>query len=280
VESTKTSTAKAFTLYDVQSSLFDARRVDLFRRAVFDTVRPGDVVVDGGSGTGLLGMFAAVAGAERVYCVEINEEYVGIIEENARRNGLGDRIVAIHADAGSVVLPEKVDVIVCELLSAGFFYEPQLQAVGNLRAYLKEGGSIVPASVENYVDLIAAQERIYGLRFDYEPRWRQLDDDVALTETVRYLDTTFGLDHPYDISARALLRASRHGRANAVRISYRIHFTDTVESDEPTDFLLNPQVIFLPEPVPVEEHQSFDVVLSYGAGSNPIDCHVRIDRVS
>jgi type II protein arginine methyltransferase len=128
--------------------LFDERRVEHFRRAILDTVRPGDIVVDAGSGTGLLGMFAAVAGAARVYCVEISPGYIGVIEENARRNGLDDRIVVIHADATTVVLPEDVDVIVCEVLSAGLFYEPQLQIIENLRAFLRSGGSIIPSSVE------------------------------------------------------------------------------------------------------------------------------------
>ena len=54
-------TQKVFTSYDIQACLYDEERVEYFREAIFRTVQPGDVVVDAGSGTGLLGMFAAHA---------------------------------------------------------------------------------------------------------------------------------------------------------------------------------------------------------------------------
>jgi predicted RNA methylase len=256
--------------------LFDERRVEHFRRAILDTVRPGDIVVDAGSGTGLLGMFAAVAGAARVYCVEISPGYIGVIEENARRNGLDDRIVVIHADATTVVLPEDVDVIVCEVLSAGLFYEPQLQIIENLRAFLRSGGSIIPSSVENYVDLVRAQDTLYGLKFDYEPRWKILDD-VALTNTAKYLHTDFYVGHPSGITADVPLYGEQPGAANAIRISYNLHLTDTIQSNEPTDFMLNPQIIFLPEPLSVSQGQAFTVELTYEAGCNPRACEVVVE---
>ena len=50
--------------------LADRARTALFRRAIKAVVRPGDVVLDLGSGTGVLGLLALKAGAARVYQVD------------------------------------------------------------------------------------------------------------------------------------------------------------------------------------------------------------------
>jgi hypothetical protein len=71
---------------------------------------------------------------------------------------------------------------VSEVISAGFFYEPQLQIVNNLRKSLKPKGHIIPLSMENTVELIDAQSMLYGLRFDYDSRYRTLAEDHSLTK--------------------------------------------------------------------------------------------------
>ena len=50
--------------------LEDARRVDLYRQAIRRLVRPGMRVLDLGCGTGVLGLMALQAGAERLYGID------------------------------------------------------------------------------------------------------------------------------------------------------------------------------------------------------------------
>src|SRR3972149_6367882 len=51
----------------------DSARVHAFQKALHEVVRPGDVVADIGTGTGLLACFACQAGASRVYAIEWSE---------------------------------------------------------------------------------------------------------------------------------------------------------------------------------------------------------------
>jgi protein arginine N-methyltransferase 1 len=48
----------------------DKRRTDAFAAAIAETVKPGDIVIDVGTGTGILAMLAARAGASQVHAVD------------------------------------------------------------------------------------------------------------------------------------------------------------------------------------------------------------------
>lgn len=269
-------TYKPFMSYDVQACLFDRQRVDYLRTAIQQTVKPGDVVVDAGSGTGLLGLFAAKAGAAKVYCLELNPEFIPVIEQHARRNEVADQIVPLNANAATCDLPEDVDVVISEVISAGFFFEPQLQILNNLRRFLKPDGAIVPGRMRNYVELIDAQTDLYGLRFDYDTRFTELDDDRSLTTTSLYLSTDFLEPSETEVGARERVTATSDGLANAVKVTYDIEFAKGVFADKPTEFLLNPQIIFLPEPIRVREGAEYEISLDYLAGDSPMECKLGV----
>lgn len=59
-------------------------------------IRPGDRVLDVGSGSGVLSIAAALLGASRATGVDIDSETIGNARENIRLNGVADR-VDVHA---------------------------------------------------------------------------------------------------------------------------------------------------------------------------------------
>src|SRR5438094_143041 len=91
----------------------DGNRVSAFRHAIEEVVTPGDVVLDLGSGTGILGLMACRAGAKRVYAVD-EGPIVGLAREVAKANGFQDRITHIKGLSTRVALPEKVDIVLAD----------------------------------------------------------------------------------------------------------------------------------------------------------------------
>lgn len=270
------------TMYDVQAAFHDARRVRYLREAILATVRPGAVVLSAGSGTGLLAMFAAEAGARRVYCLEPSRPAIPVITENARRNGLADRIVAVPANATHWEPPKGVDgfdVIISEVISAGFYHEPQLQILNHLRGFLKPGGSMIPMAMRNFVELVDAQDTLYGFRFDYDTRFTALPGDHPVSSRVRYHAADFHRHNTIDIAAQVTLRASESALANAVRISYDVTFSPGITVTAPTDVLLAPQIVFLPSPVKLRAGADYRVDIAYTAGGSPLTTAITVDEV-
>jgi protein arginine N-methyltransferase 1 len=95
--------------------LCDRARLRVFERAIAAAVRPGDVVIDLGAGTGVLGLLACRAGAARVYAIE-NSGMIEVARALAHANGLGDRVIFVRAHSSEAHLPEHADVLVADLI--------------------------------------------------------------------------------------------------------------------------------------------------------------------
>jgi SAM-dependent methyltransferase len=127
--------------------LSDKIRLDLFRKAIKQTVKPGDVVMDLGAGSGILGLFACEAGARRVYAVD-SGGMIQIARELARANGFGDRVIGIQGLSTRVNLPEKVDVIVADQIGHFGFEAGVLQYFRDAaQRFLKPDGRTVPRRI-------------------------------------------------------------------------------------------------------------------------------------
>lgn len=138
--------------------LDDASRTSAFVRAVEQTVKPGDIVIDIGTGTGVLAIAACRAGASRVYAIE-HASIIRLAKELAHRNGCGDSIVFVKQDARRLAIAEKADVIVSECFGLAGVGGTMIPIVTELAArHLRPGGTVIPrrlrvllAPVESHV---------------------------------------------------------------------------------------------------------------------------------
>ncbi len=132
----------------------DRVRTEPFRAAIDAMVRPGDIVLDVGAGSGILSVFAARAGAARVYAVEQTSVAV-LAQELAAANRVEDIVRVIQGDVLDIEPPERVDVVVSEWLGGFGIDEGMLAPVITARdRWLKPGGVMIPRSVTAWAALV------------------------------------------------------------------------------------------------------------------------------
>ncbi|MCC7417792.1 MAG: 50S ribosomal protein L11 methyltransferase [Acidobacteria bacterium] len=136
--------------------LSDRHRLDAFEQGIAAGVRPGDVVVDLGCGTGILGLLACRAGAARVYAID-SGGMAEVAESVAAANGFDDRITVIRGSSLDVSLPEPADVVVADQIG-GFGFEAGIfeYFADARRRFLKPDGRMIPHSVALFVAPVEA----------------------------------------------------------------------------------------------------------------------------
>jgi len=139
-----------------EEMLKDEVRTLTYRNAMYHNrhLFKNKIVLDVGCGTGILSMFAAKAGAAKVYGIEMSN-----IVEQAKKivtaNNF-DNIEIIQGKVEEVKLPvEKVDIIISEWMGYCLFYESMLDTVLFARdKWLAPGGMLFPDRTTLFVSAI------------------------------------------------------------------------------------------------------------------------------
>lgn len=145
--------------------LSDTHRLAAFERAIARVVRPGDVVVDLGCGTGILGLFACRAGAARVYAIDAGG-MLDIARQIAAANGVADRIIHMHAFSTRAELPERADVVVSDQMGGLGFEAGVVEFFADAtQRMLKPDGRLLPRGVATWMTPIEAPEMTAWVEF-------------------------------------------------------------------------------------------------------------------
>jgi SAM-dependent methyltransferase len=157
--------------------LRDIRRVQSYQIAIERAAR-GKTVVEIGCGTGILSLFAAKAGARKVYAFE-ETTIADVALDMFAANGVADRIEIVRGNSMDMSLPERCDLLIHEIIGTEPIGENVLPVIDDARErFLAPGGQLLPYQLdlclvgiehsrteELFDDAISLEEvaRIYGV---------------------------------------------------------------------------------------------------------------------
>lgn len=235
--------------------LADRVRLRAYARAIDRYVQPGMVVVDLGTGSGVLACLAAQRGA-RVYAIE-HTEVIEHARELARTNDLASSITFHRMHSRDFDAPEPIDVILHEQIGHNLIDEDMVENVVSLRdRALAPGGIVLPAKFQLYADPVQLrpdrtvpygwEHRFHGLDFSClapppgmrtggedgrDKRWLAPDDverNLAPEQSVLQIDLgTMKRDGlPVRLAYETELAAS--GRLDGFAQYFEVAFDDTL----------------------------------------------------
>ncbi len=253
----------------------DHTRTRAYRRAIFENpaIVEDRVVLDVGSGTGILSLFAAEAGARHVYAVEASG-MAPIAEKVVRDNGLQNAITVLHGSLEDLELPEPVDVIISEWMGYALLFEGMLSSVLVARdRWLKPGGMLIPGQARLYACAVedfeveakrfAFWDSVYGYDMSaiaeyarHEPLVDSVDPHCLVTESAVITDLDLydpDLVHTHH-RADVDLIAERRETVHAILLWFDVDLTDDIvlsthPDDAPTHW--KQTLLYLPRPIRV-----------------------------
>jgi SAM-dependent methyltransferase len=267
--------------------LKDRVRTLAFRQAIRSVVRPGDIVIDAGAGTGILSFFAAEAGAQHVYAVEIDPLLVASLDRSIELNQLGQVVTVVSGDASTAPLPSQVDVFIGELIETGLMDEMQVPVINALRDRGVIGPStrMIPESYTTFIDLVRDDSDYYGFRIaapKHEwPFYTQADAGWhhgtinALTDKAAVATANFGDRVEPRVANRVTLIGLADGNANGLRLSGLMRLAPGILLGA-TNALNGDKVLHLAADIPVLSGKETELDLHYGLGEGLISFRCRV----
>jgi len=146
--------------YTQELMLADKVRIDTYYKGITRLVKPGDTVLDIGTGTGILSFFAARTGAKKVYAIDLSD-IISTAKRVAAHNKI-DNIEFIKTNSRDFVLDSPVDVIVHEQIAPFIFEEYMVETICDVRdRLLKKDGIIIPSLFEFFIEPVKVKDSLH-----------------------------------------------------------------------------------------------------------------------
>lgn len=207
--------------------LVDTKRLSTFANEIRMSTRKGQVAADIGTGTGILALIAYEAGAKHVYAVEADEGLCTHLQSTFHEKKLDSSFTLIKGDARKIALPEKIDLMICELVATGLIDELQVPVLNHLRQFMKPSTIVIPSKICSYIDIVKNNNSFLGhklpiIRYEYPEEKRF--DSISFSEKYLYNSVNFKEENEEKISCEVSLPISKNGIVNGLRISNTTEF--------------------------------------------------------
>ncbi|WP_374653773.1 tetratricopeptide repeat protein [Dongia sp.] len=229
----------------------DDERNVAYDEALRRAVRPGDLVLEVGTGSGIVSMMAARAGAGKVVTCEVLPIIADAAREIVAQNGYADRINVITRKSTQLRLgedlPERADIFVSELINVGMLAPNMLSVIRHARENLvKPEGRIVPEAATVHGVLLECEHLarinpvggIAGFDMSVMDRFRSpgyavidfaSDPHRRLSDRFVALDFDFRTDMKEMDSHRIVVPVTEAGMCHGVAFWFDLHmFADVI----------------------------------------------------
>lgn len=195
--------------------LRDHIRMTAYEAAIKERVKPDMTVLDLGTGTGILALWALEAGARKVYGVDVNPNRISQALERIDAAGYGDKFQIYNALSYNVELPERVDAVVSEILGNLGDNEDMCRILNDAHSrFLKPRGFMLPSKVTTSLVPISSPEAHAQIA---EKCCKGVNSSYNLSNLLHKLEVSNQFNLYYD----AILPKSTYlGTAQAVRTFY------------------------------------------------------------
>ena len=153
--------------------LSDRVRLERFRHAISKAVTEGDIVVDLGCGTGILGLYSLQAGASHVIAVD-SGPIIEVARETFQRAGLAGSLEFHNECSYRLNLPVRADLVICDHVGYfGFDYGIIDLLTDARKRFLKPAGAVLPARIRlmlGAVQSVNACRKVSGWHTESIPR--------------------------------------------------------------------------------------------------------------
>jgi predicted RNA methylase len=245
----------------------DVRRVSPFREAIQQACK-GKVVVESGTGTSIMSLIAAGAGAAHVYAIELDPVIAAVARANIKKSGFTN-IKLIEKSTLDVTRADldgrSAEVLIAENLSTWQATEPQLQVMNHMVSELAAPGVVcIPQIAENRVELCSSTyvfEKVIELRTLYF-QFSGIPVPELFSEATLFSKFTMSeVNKPsYDDVVRIV--PTRSGTINGVRLTSPLT-VGTGIAFASSDSLMPPVVVPLDRDVKVTAGTPVDLHISY-----------------
>jgi len=230
-------------------------------------------VLDAGTGSGILALGAARAGAAKVYAVEIAPEVAKMAAASFATNGFN--ITLYQADIKDFEMDEQVDVVTMEMLDTGLIAEQQCQGINALhaRGIVHDETVFIPSRMESFVELIEYDFNFYGFEM---PCIIQARNNGVMqrvmgkrNQLVSYDCVDFCKPIQEQVEVRVQAKVKESGLANALLLRSNIRLNDKVALWQTTD--MNMPVIIPVRAFQAQRGDCYQIEINYKRGCG-FDC--------
>ena len=269
----------------------DELRNNIYDKALRKFVKQESIVLEIGTGTGLLAMMAAHAGAKKVYTCEMEPLVGQAARENILKNNLQDQISVILKKSTELKigndLPERADVLVSEITNNNLLGEYVLPIMEDaMTRLLKKDAVILPGQIAVRGALVGEIstilpffniQNIHGFDLSAFNRFKPLTYPIdktnlkqimpnALSEPLELLRFDFTSQKHFKEQTKTLkMPVNRTGKAYGLVKWILLQFTEDLiyENKPPLESCWAPILHIFPKPIPVTKGELFPLCVTH-----------------